>query len=65
MLMRAFDASAFGLHGGISIPMEAYAAQANVYHGPASRASIKRPIRIHATYSLVKKRGASMSPSKV
>ena len=60
MLVGAFGASAFGLRGGI--PMEA--AQTNVYHAPASRASITRSIRIHIIHSLAKKRGASRPPSK-
>ena len=61
MLVRAFGASAFGLRGGI--PMEA--AQANVYHAPASRADITRSIQIHTIRPLAKKRGAPMPPSKV
>ena len=63
MLVRAFGASAFGLRGGI--PMEA--AQANVYHAPASRAGITRSTstQIPITRSLAKKRGASVPPSKV
>ena len=61
MLVRAFGASAFGLHGGI--PMEA--AQTNVYHTPVSHASIMRSIKLPITHSLAKKRGAPMPPSKV
>ena len=63
MLVRAFGASAFGLRGGI--PMEA--AQTNVYHAPASRASITytRSIRIPIIHSLAKKRGAPIPPSQV
>ena len=61
MLVRAFGASAFGLRGGI--PMEA--AQTSSYHAPASRADITRSFRIPHNYSLAKKRGASMPPSKV
>ena len=61
MLVRAFGASVFGLRGGI--PMEA--AQANVYHAPASRAGIARPARLPIAHSLAKKCGASMPPSKL
>ena len=60
MLVRAFGASAFGLRGGI--PMEA--AQTNVYHAPASRASIVQSIILPTTHSLAKKRGVPMPPSK-
>ena len=60
MLVRAFGASAFGLRGGI--PMEAD--QTEVYHAPASRASITRSVMLPTTHSLAKKRGASMPPSK-
>ena len=63
MLVRAFGASAFGLRGGIRIPMEA--AQMNVYHTPASRAGITRSIRIPIAHSLAKKCGAPMPPSKI
>ena len=61
MLVRAFGASAFGLRGGI--PMEA--AQTVVYHAPASRAGITRPIRLPINHSLGKGRGAPMPPLKV
>ena len=61
MLVRAFDATAFGLRG--EIPMEA--AQTNVYHAPASRAGISRSTRIPMNHPLAKKRGASVPPSKV
>ena len=60
MLAGGPSARAFGLRGGI--PMEA--AQANVYHAPASRADITRSIQIHTIHPLAKKRGASMSPLK-
>ena len=61
MLVRAFGARAFGLRGGITME----AAQANVYHAPASRTGITRPIRTHTSHSLAKKRGAPSPPSEV
>ena len=60
MLVQAFSASAFGLRGRILME----AAQTNVYHAPASHASIMRSIRLPITHSLAKKRGAPMPPSK-
>ena len=61
MLVGAFGASSFGLHGGI--PMEA--AQTRLYRAPASRADITQSIQIPINHSLTKKRGVSMPPSKV
>ena len=61
MLAGGPSVRTFGLRGGI--PTEA--AHPNVYHAPASRADITRPIRIPITHSFAKKRGAMMPPSKV
>ena len=61
MLVRAFSASAFGLHGGISME----AAQMSLYCVPASCADIMQLIQIPINHSLTKKRTALMPPSKV
>ena len=59
MIVGGASARAFRLRGGI--PMEA--AQTNVYHTPASSATITRSIGTHIPHSLAKQREASKPSS--